>query len=93
MGYRSQKSIAVSRDMGPLSSWMPLLSGPKRTMTARDVTGFYALFSAWKSGHFLHILGDRFLTNSHRKPGERAKNPMEKIHKKKKNPVETAPRN
>ena len=29
-------------------------------------------FSAWKSGNFLHILG-RFLTNLHRKPGEKRK--------------------
>ena len=32
-------------------------SGPKKTMTARDVTGFCAFFSAWKSGNFLHIFG------------------------------------
>ena len=34
-------------------------SGPKKTMTARDVTGFYAFFSARESGNFLHIL-ERF---------------------------------
>ena len=26
--------------------------GTEKTMTARDVTGFYAFFSAWKSGNF-----------------------------------------
>ena len=29
----------------------------KKNMTARDVTGFYAFFSARNSGNFLHILG------------------------------------
>ena len=28
-----------------------------KTMTAKDVTGLYAFFSARKSGNFLHILG------------------------------------
>ena len=31
--------------------------GTEKTMTARDVTGLYAFFSAWKSSNFLHILG------------------------------------
>ena len=35
----------------------PRKSGPKKPVTARDVTGFYALFSARKSGDFLHVLG------------------------------------
>ena len=30
---------------------------PKITLTARDVTRFYVLFSALNSGNFLHILG------------------------------------
>ena len=34
-----------------------LIPGPKKTITARDVTGFYAFFSAWKSGNFLRVLG------------------------------------
>ena len=29
----------------------------KKNMTARDVTGFYAIFSAQKSGNFPHLLG------------------------------------
>ena len=29
----------------------------KKTLTARDVTGFYTFFSARKSGNFLHIFG------------------------------------
>ena len=31
--------------------------GTEKNMTARDVTGFHAFFSARKSGNFLHILG------------------------------------
>ena len=43
-----------------------------RTMTARDVTGFCALFSGRKWGNFLHIWGD-FLTKLHRKPWRKMK--------------------
>ena len=69
--------------------FFPVLnSGPKKTMTATDVTGFYALFSARKSGNFLYILG--LFLKLHSKPREKGKNPLEKIQK---NPVETAPRN
>ena len=32
-------------------------SGPKKPMTARDVTGFYAFFFTQKSGNVFHILG------------------------------------
>ena len=57
----------------------------KETMRATDVTGFYAFFSARKSGNFLHILG-HFLP-LHSKPGEKGKKlSLEKIQK---NPVET----
>ena len=31
--------------------------GTEKTMTARDVTGFHAFFSSWKSGNSLHNLG------------------------------------
>ena len=41
--------------------------GTGKTMTATDVTGFCASFSAWKSGSFLHIWGN-FQTDLHRKP-------------------------
>ena len=65
-----------------------ILCRDKKPMTATDVTGFYAFFSARKSaifstfwGHFLKL---------HSKPGEKGKNPLEKIQR---NPVETAPRN
>ena len=33
------------------------ISGPKKTVTATDVTGFYAFFSARKWGNFLHVFG------------------------------------
>ena len=36
-----------------------MLSRAEKTMTARDVTGFYAFFSARRSGNFLHIF-ERF---------------------------------
>ena len=49
-------------------------------MTARNVTGFYAVFSAQKTGNFLHIWG-AFLPKLHSKPGEKATNPLEKIQK------------
>ena len=39
-------------------------------MTATDVTGFYAFFSARRSGGFL--------TKLHSEPGEKGKNPLEK---------------
>ena len=47
-------------------------------MTARDVTGFYASFSARKSGNFLQILGD-FLAKLHSEAGEKGKKGTEKI--------------
>ena len=40
--------------------------GPKTNMTPRDVTGFYAFFSAQKSGNILHIVG-RFPYKLHEK--------------------------
>ena len=62
-------------------AWLPAASiGTEKTMTAKDVTGFYAVFSARKSGNFLHILG-HFFTELYRKPGEKGKNPLEKIQK------------
>ena len=47
----------------------------KKTVTARDLTGFYAFFSTRKSGKFFHIFGG-FLTKSHSRPGKNRK----KIH-------------
>ena len=60
-------------------------------MTARDVTGFCAFFSARESGNFLHVLGGDFLLNY----TENLEKKNEKMHwrKLKKKPVETAPRN
>ena len=51
-------------------------------MIARDVTGFYAFFSAWRSGHFSTFWGD-FLTKLQKLWRQRRKNPLEKIQKKK----------
>ena len=59
-------------------------------MTARDVTGFYANFSARESGNFLHILGGVFFTELHIKPGEKGQTCTGENSK---NPVETAGRN
>ena len=69
-----------------------LFSGPqKKTMTAKDVTGFCAFFSPRKSGNFLHILAAISLPNYTVNLGKQEKkNPLEKIQI---NPVETAPRN
>ena len=47
--------------------------GTEKTMTARDMTGFCASFSARKSGHFLHIWGE-FLTEVHSAPGKKGTN-------------------
>ena len=62
--------------------------GTEKTMTARDATGFYAIFSAWKSGNFLHILG-RVLTKLNRKPEDISKS---SAGENSKHPVETVPR-
>ena len=37
--------------------------GTEKTMTDRVVTGFYTVFSARKSGNFLHILGNDTLNH------------------------------
>ena len=52
-----------------------------KTMTARDVTGFYAFFLRTGIGLFLHIWGD-FLTELHRKPGKEGKIVTGEIQKK-----------
>ena len=58
-------------------------SRPKASLTARDVTGFYAFFSAWRSSKFLHLLGVISLLKFtlHRKPAEKRKNQLEKTRK------------
>ena len=58
-------------------------------MTARDKTGFYAIFSARKSGNFLHILG-RFPYYMAQKTWRRR---QRSTRENSKNPAETAPRN
>ena len=62
----------------------------QKTMTATDVTGFYAVFLRPEIGQFSPHPSGHFLTKLHRKPGEKGKKPLEKIQK---NPEETAPRN
>ena len=56
----------------------------EKTMTATDVTGFYAFFSAFfsaqKSGKFLHIWGD-FLTKLLRNLEKREKTHRRKLQK------------
>ena len=58
-----------------------LHSGPKKTMTATDVTGFEsfdAIFSTGFFATFSRFWGAR-LTKLHREPGEKAKNPVESL--------------
>ena len=64
-------------------------SGPAKTMTARDVTGFYAFCSARKSGNFLHSLGP-FSYLITQKAWRKKKTHCRKL---KKNAVEKLPRN
>ena len=91
----------MSHGDSPLLPWLGsrshiLLSredklGTEKTMTATDVTGFCAFFSARKSGNLLHILG-RFPYSITQKTWRKWKKIhwLEKIQKKN---VETAPRN
>ena len=51
-------------------------SGPKASVTARDMTGFYTYLRPESGANFSTLWGD-FLTNLHRKPGEKGKNPLE----------------
>ena len=61
----------------------------KKAMTARDVTGFYAFFSARQSGNFLTHFGAVYLLNCTANLEKKDKNPLEKTQK---NSMETAPR-
>ena len=56
-------------------------SGPKKTMTATDVTGFDAIFSTGFFATFSRFWGAR-LTKLHREPGEKAKNPVESLQRR-----------
>ena len=49
-------------------------------MTARDVTGFYAFFSAWTSGNFPHFRAISLL-NYTENPGEKGEKPLKKYRK------------
>ena len=62
--------------------------GTEQTMTARDVTGSDAFFSAQISGNFLHIFG---VISSLRKKNLEKK--VLKVDWRKRSPVETAPGN
>ena len=55
-----------------------LFSGPKKTMTATDVTGFDAIFSTGCFATFFRFKGAR-LTKLHIKTGGKAKNPVESL--------------
>ena len=57
----------------PVHSMTPIET--EETMTARDMTGYCAVFSTRKSGNFVHFVG-------HNKPGEgKRKNPLEIVQK------------
>ena len=64
----------IFRELNPITNMYVIFSGwGVKAMTARDGTGFYAVFSAQRSGNFLHIMGVNFLPSYTENPGEKAK--------------------
>ena len=82
LSCKSRSRACSTRRCAQAKLLMPTISHPqkhtqktrpdKKTTTARDVTGFYAIFSARKSAIFSTFRGD-FLAKLHRKPGEKGK--------------------
>ena len=65
--WLDSSSIVINRHDNLWHFYDNLYTQDRKTMTARDVTEFCALFSARKSGCFLHILG-RFPYEIRQKP-------------------------
>ena len=82
----------TAMNLAAMENWKKIGTEKKKKHDSQKRDRTLHFFSARKSGHFLHTLG-QFLTNLHRNPGEKRKNQSIHVKKTKKNAVEAAPRN